>query len=487
MNIKEAKNCLKDAIRFYLLKNEDGTYKIPINRQRPLAMIGPAGVGKTDVARQAAEEMGVNFLSYTITHHTRQSIMGLPRLSVREYEGQEYHVTDYTMSEIISEIHETIKRTGKKEGVLFLDEFNCASETIAPLMLQFLQNKTFGPHKVPEGWVIVLAGNPPEYNKSVKEIDVVTRDRIRQINVEPSFDVWEEYAINKNVHPSILAYLSQNRGHFYHFSSSGLQKQMVTARGWEELSQIIDLSESLGTEVDADLVQQYLACEKICHSFVNYYNVFSKIATQDELETILQGNAEDKLKKRFANKSFDIRCAVIWMLSARLQKDIMEYCKLTNTCDKLHVILKKVDSAQPLGEQLKERNVFGEDIDGWYRPEPDKDPAVELALKKFRSMARGQNSKDAFEKIKKAFFAMAGERETLRDRANGEITHVLDFISEVFGENSEMEILLNSLNTSENAIRLMTETGNPTYLNYKKIIFGDLSKAALTKKVKKEA
>ena len=485
MNIKEAKHCIKDAIRFYLLKNEDGTYKIPVNRQRPLALIGPAGVGKTDVARQAAEEMGVNFLSYTITHHTRQSIMGLPRLSVREYEGTEYNVTDYTMSEIIAEIHDMIKTTGKKEGVLFLDEFNCASETIAPLMLQFLQNKTFGPHKVPEGWVIVLAGNPPEYNKSVKEIDVVTRDRIRQIDVEPSFDVWEEYAINQNVHPSILAYLSQNRGHFYHFSSSGLQKQMVTARGWEELSQIIQVAEEEGMEINADLVKQYLASDKICHNFVNYYQVFSKIATQEELESILQGKTEESLKKRFSNKSFDIRCAVVWMLSSRLQTDVASYCKLTNTCDHLHGILKKVDPEQPLGDQLKTTNVC-EDRFGFEQYIPEN-PAVEQALKRFRTMARGQNSKDAFEKVKKAFFEMVSEREELRDKANDEITHVLDFISAVFGENSEMEILLNSLNTSEFAIRLMTETGNPTYLNYKKMIFGELSKAALTKKVKKEA
>lgn len=485
MNIKEAKNSIKDAIRFYLMKNEDGTYKIPVNRQRPLAMIGPAGVGKTDVARQAAEEMGVNFLSYTITHHTRQSIMGLPRLSVREYEGQEYHVTDYTMSEIIAEIHEMNKNTGRKEGVLFLDEFNCASETIAPLMLQFLQNKTFGPHRVPEGWVIVLAGNPPEYNKSVKEIDVVTRDRIRQINVEPSFDVWEEYAINKNIHPSILAYLSQNRGHFYHFSSSGLNKQMVTARGWEELSQIIRMAEEQGMDIGSDLVGQYLACDKICHSFVNYYNVFSKIATQEEIELILQGKAEEKLKKRFVNKSFDIRCAMIWMLSARLQTDITEYCKMTNVCDRIYAILKKVDPEQALADQLK-ASVLHEDQEGW-KSYPQEDPAVELVLKKYRNMAKGQNSKDAFEKIKKTFFEMTGQREKLRDTANDEITHVLDFISSVFGENSEMEILLNSLNTSENAIRLMTETGNPTYLNFKKVIFGDLSKASLTKKVKKEA
>lgn len=53
------------------------------------------------------------------------------------------------------------------------------------MMLQFLQGKTFGNQKVPEGWVIVTAGNPPEYNKSVREFDVVTLDRIKRIDVQP--------------------------------------------------------------------------------------------------------------------------------------------------------------------------------------------------------------------------------------------------------------------------------------------------------------
>ena len=49
------------------------------------------------------------------------------------------------------------------------------------MMLQFLQGKTFGNQKVPEGWVIVTAGNPPEYNKSVREFDVVTLTESREL------------------------------------------------------------------------------------------------------------------------------------------------------------------------------------------------------------------------------------------------------------------------------------------------------------------
>ena len=65
------------------------------------------------------------------------------------------------MSEIIASVYEQIEKTGIKEGILFIDEINCVSETLAPPMLQFLQCKTFGNQVVPKGWVIVAAGNPP--------------------------------------------------------------------------------------------------------------------------------------------------------------------------------------------------------------------------------------------------------------------------------------------------------------------------------------
>ena len=98
------------------------------------------------------------------------------------------------MSEIIASVYAYMKKSGVRRGILFLDEINCVSETLYPSMLQFLQFKTFGRHAVPEGWIIACAGNPPEYNKSVHEFDVVTLDRVKKISVEPDFGAWKAYA-----------------------------------------------------------------------------------------------------------------------------------------------------------------------------------------------------------------------------------------------------------------------------------------------------
>ena len=205
MDIKRAKEEISRSVVSYLAKDKFGAYRIPIVRQRPILLMGAPGIGKTAVMEQVARECGVALVSYSITHHTRQSAIGLPFISHKEYGGKEYAVTEYTMSEIIASVYDKMEETGLKEGILFIDEINCASETLAPAMLQFLQCKTFGAHKVPEGWLIAAAGNPPEYNKSVREFDVVTLDRVKKIDVEPDFGVWKEYAYKQGIHGAILS------------------------------------------------------------------------------------------------------------------------------------------------------------------------------------------------------------------------------------------------------------------------------------------
>ncbi|NMB14197.1 MAG: AAA domain-containing protein, partial [Gallicola sp.] len=207
MNIKEAKKQIKNAMIAYFSKDEFGNYLIPVQKQRPVFLIGPPGIGKTAIMEQIARSMKVSLVSYSITHHTRQSALGLPFITEKIYDGKEYRISEYTMSEIIASVYDTIEKTGNKEGILFLDEINCVSETLSPAMLQFLQYKIFGKHRVPEGWIVVTAGNPPEYNKNVHEMDIVTLDRLKRVDVEPDYQVWRSYAVNRNLHSSILNFL----------------------------------------------------------------------------------------------------------------------------------------------------------------------------------------------------------------------------------------------------------------------------------------
>ena len=256
MNIKQAKEEIRNTLRAYLTRDEMGNYLIPTVRQRPVLLMGPPGVGKTQIMEQIAAETGVGLVSYTITHHTRQSAVGLPFIEHRVYGGREVTVTEYTMSEILASVYALMEKTGIKEGILFLDEINCVSETLAPMMLQFLQCKTFGNQSLPEGWLIVAAGNPPEYNRSVREFDVVTLDRVKRIDVEASFGVWKEYARQKGVHGAVVSYLDIKKEHFYRVETTVDGMQFATARGWEDLSELICAYEKLGLQVDRTVVEQ---------------------------------------------------------------------------------------------------------------------------------------------------------------------------------------------------------------------------------------
>ena len=222
------------------------------------------------------------------------------------------------MSEIIASIYDVMRESGIREGILFLDEINCVSETLAPSMLQFLQYKVFGRHKVPEGWVIVTAGNPPEYNKSVRDFDVVTMDRLKVLEVEADYGVWKEYAGNQGIHNVITSYLELKKEHFYKIETTVKGRSYVTARGWEDLSQILSLYEEEGLAVDETLVGQYLRNERIVKEFTAYYDLYNKYKKNYQVEEILAGAVPEEALVRARAASFDERLSLLSMLMDRL-------------------------------------------------------------------------------------------------------------------------------------------------------------------------
>ena len=391
MNIKEAKQEIVNTVKAYLCKNAEGEYRIPAIRQRPVLLMGPPGIGKTQIMEQIAEECGIGLVSYTITHHTRQSAVGLPMIKTEEFDGKEYSVTEYTMSEIIAGVYKAVKEQGHSEGILFIDEINCVSETLIPTMLQFLQCKTFGNQKVPEGWIIVAAGNPPEFNRSVREFDMVTYDRLRVINIDADLEVWREYAREREIHNAILSYLDIRPQNFYRVEADVDGLKFITARGWEDMSSLMYVYEELGISINAGVVGEFLHNEDVAEDFGAYYDLYNKYRDDYGINNILMGNAAPDIYRRMVEADYDERLTVVNLLLDTLNK------------------------------HFKYSTALKADTDNWYKSIKDKIKAGEDAA--------------AIDKEKAEFAAQAERLESVEEQTLAKLENAFDFL-----EGSKQEI-----------------------------------------------
>lgn len=490
MNIKRAKQEIIDTAEAYLLKDEYGEYVIPQIRQRPVLLLGAPGIGKTQIMEQVARECGIALVSYTITHHTRQSAIGLPFISKKDYGGKEYSVTEYTMSEIVASIYNKMEETGLQEGILFIDEINCVSETLAPAMLQFLQCKTFGNHEIPKGWIIVAAGNPPEFNKSVREFDVVTMDRVKKIQVEPDFQVWKEYAYQENIHPSILSYLSLRTAFFYKMETTVDGKQFATPRGWEDLSRMISVYETLHKEVTADVVIQYIQHPKVARDFAGYYELYRKYEADYQIDEILHGKSFEGMLKKIAHAPFDERMSVVNLLFSGVGQPVRKAVQTEEVLEKVFNTLKLVkevisESSEPLlvveqhMELLREeweKKKAGELLNR--REELCYRKAMEL-LEKYKNAAQGagkRSGSQVFEALKAEFLKDREAFEELFDQAGEVLENAFDFMEAAFLNSQELVVFVSSLNTDFYSIRFLKEYECERYYRYnKELLFENVS------------
>lgn len=489
MNIRQAKNDIENTVRLYLKKDELGEYKIPVVRQRPVFLLGAPGIGKTAIMEQIAQELGIGLVSYSMTHHTRQSALGLPFISHREYEGMKFDVSEYTMSEIIASIYEVMEKSGMKEGILFLDEINCVSETLAPSMLQFLQYKVFGRHRVPEGWIIVTAGNPPEYNKSVREFDVVTMDRLKVLEVEADYKAWREYARQKGLHPAILNFLELKKEYFYKIETTVNGRSYVTARGWEDLSDILSLYEEEGLKGDETLVGQYIRNERVVKEFTAYYDLFNKYKKEYQTEEILAGTVQEQTFERARIAPFDERLSLLGMLTDKIISEIREDMETSDYLVELLKSLKAFKAAvekDTVGEE-EGRMTASRMLENLMQGRRKQMEAARMGgslsereKRRGRRILRfleegkrqlvleGASQGDkAFALLKGMFEEKAGELKEATKRTGMRLENLFGFVENAFVEGTasgnEMLILVTELTVNNDSARFISQFGSPAY------------------------
>ncbi|MDO4939257.1 MAG: MoxR family ATPase [Lachnospiraceae bacterium] len=463
MNIAEAKEQVYNTIKAYSTRDENGNYVLESDQQRPLFLMGPPGIGKTAIVRQVAEELGLGLVSYSITHHTRQSALGLPKIVHKRFGNDEYDVSEYTMSEIISSVYDCMEDTGLREGILFLDEVNCASETLTPTMLQFLQFKTFGRHKVPDGWIVVTAGNPIAYNRSAREFDIVTWDRLKKVDIKPDYDAWKAYAYKHGAHAAILTYLDIRKEYFYKIEETVDGKNFVTARGWIDLSDIIKLYEQRGIGVDRKLIEQYIQNPVISEDFATYYDLYNKYKSDYQIEEILSGRAPQEIEKRAQAAEFDERLSLLGLLMDSVNAGLSSVMKQEDIVTELLKVLKEVKSGKDIRQATSEEETLYHRFRKMGVLSSDNRDRYEAVL---GFLNRHITSQSDFQTVKADYDAMVEKMKSEAGTAGTRLGNLFCFIEKVFGDGQEMLILVTELTMGYYSSRFIARYGCDEYYKY---------------------
>ena len=349
------------------------------------------------------------------------------------------------------------------------------------LYLQFLQYKIFGKHSVPNGWIVVTAGNPPEYNNSVREFDIVTWDRLKKISVEPDYKVWKEFAINTGVHASITTYLDIKSADFYSIETTVDGKSFVTVRGWSDLSDMIKLYEKNNIEVNYKLITQYLQNDKIAKNFSNYYALFNKYKSDYQVDAILNGNADESIKNRAKEAKFDEKISLLGIILDKLFGCFKEVYFDEETIRLLSTVIRNVkakadkeDVTSLLNQEIDEYNkkletgrvssTLSTDMQYVYNK-------VIYSIENFKRELILNIEKEKineYELIKNSFNDIyQNYKKSIKDNSD-KLKNSFAFCEEVFGTDQEMVLFITELTANKFSSLFISHYGSDDYYKFNK-------------------
>jgi len=237
----------------------------------PFMMLGQAGIGKTQIARQIAEKLDVDkFLEFNGQTRQPWDIMGTPD-HVTDENGNK--VTDWLPHKEFAELVDA------KQPCIFIDELFMAEGAMQNSMNTLILEKTAGTLKLPENTYIIVASNRSEDGCLINEPSQATMDRVMAVEVVPSAEDLEDHAVRMNWHPEVIAGIRR----FPNWVTSGFNGDLYkscTPRGLDALSKLCKVG--IPSQAEIPLVQSIVG-HGVATEFVGFRRVFNDIPDREEI------------------------------------------------------------------------------------------------------------------------------------------------------------------------------------------------------------
>ena len=192
-----------------------------VETKQPAVIWGPPGIGKSDIVRQVATSMEMDYRDIRAVLLDPVDLRGLPTISA---DGTTRWATP-----------EFMPKAGK--GVVVLEELNRAAVMVQNACFQLVLDRQLGEYTLPKDWAIIAACNREEDGGGITRMPQALANRFLHINLEPDLDEWCQWAITHDIDPLIIAFLRFRSNLLHAFDRN--EHAFPTPRSWAFVSRIL--------------------------------------------------------------------------------------------------------------------------------------------------------------------------------------------------------------------------------------------------------
>lgn len=272
---------------------------------------GQPGVGKSAVVAEVAEEAKVDCIDFRLILCDPTDLRGIPIPYTDEHGNQSAKWIP----------PDELPREGR--GILFFDDFPTAPPLVQASAYQIaIKPHQLGSYKLPEGWVIVGAGNTLKDRSLARPMPKALSNRFTHITYEVNLDDWVNWAIRANISPTVIGFLKWRPELLMAFKPEASEEAFPTPRTWAAVSKAVQVISS------KDLLSQVIV-GNVGIGAAAEFGSFLKL--QDELpdlDVIFQGQNP-------VPKKIDLKYALVTALVMRARED--QFNRLIQYADHLPI------------------------------------------------------------------------------------------------------------------------------------------------------
>jgi hypothetical protein len=215
--------------------------KIAYETKTPLFIWGTTGIGKSDSVKNASMEIAkkeglefsdtdtengkFGFIDIRISQLEPSDLRGLPSI---EKDRTKWLIPNW------------LPKNPNSKGILFFDEINLSPPSIQAVAYQLILDRRLGDYKLPDGWLIISAGNRVEDKCNVFEMSNALCNRFIHTELMiPDKDIWTNWALQNNIDNRIISFLQFKPSSLFNFDNKNKEKAFPTPRSWAFCSKLI--------------------------------------------------------------------------------------------------------------------------------------------------------------------------------------------------------------------------------------------------------